>query len=351
MVPETWPGSVLLCSLASALGHTAGAMDVSARVTTRVSLKEQFVLFEQLYPSHYPLYSEREWQLLCIALMEIWDLVWVPTPSEASVPYGDALRPAPDKLSVLRVDMAPKRAAFLNRVRFYVGSGCYDARVHLTDISFAGPKHPGVINAAHGVIVPYQEPQVPPRNHSREQGAFAHRVVGGVDERIQATRGHSTGAPDRIVVLGRFASGGSDQSLPFAVYHPFGQCEQGSFGLHAHHLQHLRSPCNRSLRRSASGRPCRGDGDLFMSHKVSTLAAGVALPQARRQTNPDPRAAIMALTYQELDNEFIAMGTVTAKRSADGVRRLGRNKSEDICLPPCHLRPRGRKNLGPPRAI
>jgi hypothetical protein len=105
---------------------------------------------------------------LCIALMELWGLVWVPTPSEGSVPYGDALRPAPDKLATLQLEMTAQRGAFLNRVRFSTAWGCCNAWTHLTVILCTGQEHPCVVNAAHGIIQPYQEPKGPPGNNRRE---------------------------------------------------------------------------------------------------------------------------------------------------------------------------------------
>jgi hypothetical protein len=55
MVPEKWPRSVTLHSLASALAPDPakiGSMDVPPRVKTRVSLAEQMETFGTSYPGH-----------------------------------------------------------------------------------------------------------------------------------------------------------------------------------------------------------------------------------------------------------------------------------------------------------
>jgi hypothetical protein len=118
MVPENWPGSVTLHFLALALGHDpvgVKCMDVTPLVKTRVSLAKQMEHFGSLYPEHFRLFESRQWQLFCIALRELWDMVWVPTPWELPTNFTGSI-PQTSKLGALRDQMFPKRQAMLARV-------------------------------------------------------------------------------------------------------------------------------------------------------------------------------------------------------------------------------------------
>jgi hypothetical protein len=91
-------------------------MDVSPRAQTRVSLAEQIKHFGKLYQSHSNLYKNEEWHEFCIGLIELWDLVWVPTPSETPADITGR-QPEGDRLREFRQEMLPSRQAFLKRVR------------------------------------------------------------------------------------------------------------------------------------------------------------------------------------------------------------------------------------------
>jgi hypothetical protein len=117
MKTDEWPGSVLLSSLTAALGHDLGEIDVTARVAQRVSLRVQIEKFGELYRAHKDCYTPRDWELFCLAIMELLDLVWVPTPEEGSLPIDGRLQPAPDRLADTRHELKSKRDEFLARVR------------------------------------------------------------------------------------------------------------------------------------------------------------------------------------------------------------------------------------------
>jgi hypothetical protein len=127
MMPETWPASVLLHSLAAALNHTPAELQTlnpQANYTAPITLRQQFDAFAALYPAYSSKYqkdtkkNKDHWADFCVGLMEVWDLVWVLLPSEAGNYDGEISVLPDDKLSALRTSMEPRSTAMLTRVRF-----------------------------------------------------------------------------------------------------------------------------------------------------------------------------------------------------------------------------------------